>query len=258
MRKIGFLLALVAPLFSAQAQDPVSGRTEPWKQAGAILILDPYAPNAYSASVVATDPKVKAIIHQASQGTAADVRFLARAAEAKRAHLRFGAYHLGLAGDPIKQANIFIDLVRKSGATFIALDIEGIGRNNMSLKDAEAFVTRVHDELKRYPALYVNNEVATRIMSTYDSSSVFADMPLWIARFVKLLPPPPNNKVWKDYALWQFASEMNCPKALREKHKDALCEPYRPYVVPGVRYDMDVNILNGGEDRLNQLFGPRP
>jgi hypothetical protein len=37
-----------------------------------------------------------------------------------------------------------------------------------------------------------------------------------------------------------------------------LCEPYRPYVVPGVRYDMDVNLLIGGEDRLDALFGPRP
>jgi hypothetical protein len=258
MRKKILLVAAIVPLFTSQAQVPTSGRTEPWKQSDVILILDPYAPNAYQASVIATDAKVKAIIHQASQGTATDASFLARALEARQAHLRFGAYHLGLAGDPIKQADIFIDLVRKSGATFTALDIEDIGGRNMSLKDAETFVTRVHDELNRYPALYVNNHVAETIMKTYDSRSVFAHMPLWIARFVKSLPPLPNNRVWSDYTLWQFASELNCPDDVRAKHKDELCEPYRPYVVPGVRYDMDVNILNGGEVRLDELFGPRP
>jgi GH25 family lysozyme M1 (1,4-beta-N-acetylmuramidase) len=258
MRSALFFLLAASSFGASRAQAATTGHTEPWKSPQAILVIDPYGPNEYKASLVATDPKVRAIIHQASQGTVTDPKFLQRATEARQAHLRFGAYHLGLKGDPIQQADIFIDLVRKSGATFIALDIEDIGGRNMPLSDAEIFAKRVHDQLKRYPSLYVNNRVATAIMNRYDSQSIFARMPLWIARFVKSLPNLPTNKLWADYTLWQFASELNCPQTVRDRHVEALCEPYRPYVVPGVRYDMDVNVLNGGEERLDELFGPKP
>ena len=250
--------AVLTLSYGAAAQTGPVPRTEPWKSSGALLILDPYEANDYDIARVASDPKVQAIIHQASQGSRVDRKFLARAAAARAAHLRFGAYHLGLKGDPKAQADLLVGLAQKSGAQFLALDIEDIGGNNMPLTNAEIFAKRVFEKTGRYPALYVNWSVATAIARTYGASSIFHSTPLWIARVVRTLPPLPRNTVWPDYTIWQFGSELNCPDAIRAQRKAALCEPSRPYVVPGVRYDMDVNVLNGGEVRLTELFGRRP
>lgn len=254
-----YMLALAASaLATIGAAPPATDRDQPWNKPGAILILDPYAPNGYNIDLVASDPKVKAIIHQASKGMATDAKFLTRAQEAKRHHIRWGAYHLGLTGDPVEQADLFLSLVQRSCATFMALDIEAIGGNNMPLDKAIIFINRVHDKTGRYPVLYTNWSTARIIGQTYRADSVFAKTPLWIARFRKALPPLDSNPLWQDYTIWQFASELNCPEEVRAKHQDALCEPYRPYRVPSVRYDMDVNVLNGGEARLTELFGPAP
>ena len=72
--------------------------------------------------------------------------------------------------------------------------------------------------------------------------------------------------MWPRYTLWQFASELNCPEDLRKPPKpapggkppvspDVACEPYRPYVVPGTRFDMDVNVWNGDLASLRAAFG---
>lgn len=227
---------------------------EPWKQGAALLVIDPYELNAIDWRSVSSDKKVKAVIHRASIGARTDKAFVRRAAEAKRNGLLWGGYHLGLSGDPIAQADLLLSLAEQTQTTFLALDIEALGGNNMSLADAERFISKIHAETGRYPALYVNWTVYEAITREFDEASVFARSPLWIARFRKQLPAL-NGRVWSDYTLWQFASELNCPEALRKQRRSALCEPYRPYIVPGTKFDMDINIFNGDEAALTGLFG---
>ena len=73
-----------------------------------------------------------------------------------------------------------------------------------------------------------------------------------------------GNRVWHDFALWQFGAEWDCPdwvlaKAKKEKKsRFTLCLPYRQYPVAGSEYDLDINYLNGGQFALNALFASPP
>jgi lysozyme len=106
---------------------------------------------------VATDTRVKAVIHKASQGLSEDPQFVTRAGEAKARGFLWGAYHLGKPGDPIRQATFFLSLATKTGATFLAIDIEDDNPAKfMSITDAAKFIEYVHTQTGKYPAIYVN------------------------------------------------------------------------------------------------------
>lgn len=237
----------------------VESATKPWLKDDAIIIMDPYEGNdpAIIWKKATSDPRLRAVIHRASIGMKVDDAFI-RTAEIALTHgLKLGAYHLGLRGDPIAQADLFLGQVRKTSATFLALDIEGIDGNNMPLVDAERFIRYIHEKTGRYPALYGTLSVANAISANYSGDSVFAKTPLWLASPRTTLPAIPTN-IWERVTLWQFSSELNCPETVRALGKDSLCEPYRPYAVPGTRYDLDLNVLLGDESLLEKLFPARP
>jgi hypothetical protein len=70
----------------------------------------------------------------------------------------------------------------------MALDIEEIGGNNISLADAEIFIRRIHEKTGKYPLLYINNAVFNAINAKYGRDSEFAKCRLWYARFLKNYP----------------------------------------------------------------------
>ncbi len=71
--------------------------------------------------------------------------FHTRRTVAKALGLKWGAYHLGRPGDPIEQANNFIDFAEPAPDDLIALDIEENDAEKwMSLEDAEtSFATSI-------------------------------------------------------------------------------------------------------------------
>ena len=245
------VLASLAPCMA------LAQTTTPWKRSEALLVIDPYEGNSIDWDKAVADPKLRAVLHRASIGDRTDTAFVARAKEARTRGLMWGAYHLGKTGDPKVQADRLLELAAKTDTTFLALDIEALGGSNMALKDAEIFVRHVHERTGRYPALYINWSVYAAISRDYDANSIFAKTPLWIARFIPTLPKI-QSKVWPDYTLWQFSSELNCPKSVRNQHEPKLCDRYRPYVIAGTRYDMDINYFNGEEAALKALFGVTP
>lgn len=64
--------------------------------------------NATISQQLATDSRVVAIIHRATIGDRADLKYAERRDEAKKRGYKWGAYHLGKPGDPIKQEEIKI------------------------------------------------------------------------------------------------------------------------------------------------------
>lgn len=131
---------MAAPALAQSAHD------RPWASANAILTIDPYEGNGIDWDAATADPRLKAVLHRASIGDRVDKAFLARAAEAHKRGLLWGAYHLGQAGDPRAQADLLVSLARKSGAGLLALDIEDLGPPNMSLDDAQIFINRVYEQ----------------------------------------------------------------------------------------------------------------
>ena len=80
---------------------------------------------------------------------------------AKALGLKWGAYHLGRPGNPVDQANNFIDFAQPADDDLVALDIEEDDPAQwMSLADAEEFARHIQRRIGRFPILYTNGATA--------------------------------------------------------------------------------------------------
>jgi len=209
---------------------------QPWRNPSRAIVIDPYEGNAIDWDRLAGDKRVAGIIHRATIGFRTDGQYLERKLKAKTSGYKWGSYHLGIAGDPIGQADYYLRNAAPADDETMALDIEGLdSRKDMSLADAILFIDRVHAKTGRYPILYGNHLVISEISRVYASNSAFARVPLWYARFKGSINDLPKT-TWNTYSLWQFSSEINCTASDRKR-----CL----YTVPGTSHDMDVNVFNG-------------
>jgi len=235
-------LILCIPLRSFSQSSEFS---EPWKNPDIALAIDPFEGNSIDWEQLATDKRVVAIIHRATIGFRADTKYAERKIEAKKRGYKWGAYHFGKPGDPVKQADFFLETIKPEADDLIALDIDGLDTTkHMSFEEAREFMKRIKDKTGRLPVVYANNEVTKAIAGQYGEDDVFARTHLWYARFRKNVPDFPSG-TWKTYILWQFSCEMNCDPAKR-----SACL----YTVPGTEYDMDVDVFNGTISELRRAW----
>ncbi len=229
--------------FAALGQSPEF--SEPWKNPKIAIAIDPFEGNDINWDLLATDTRVVAIIHRATIGDRQDRKYAERKIEAKKRGYKWGAYHFGKPGDPIKQADFFLDTVKPDKDDLIALDLESEdATKHMSFDDARTFIKRIKEKTGRYPLVYANNEVTKAISERYGADDVFAKTHLWYARFKRSVTDFPLG-TWKTYTVWQFSSEMNCTPANR-----GACL----YTVPGTAYDMDVDVYNGTIEELRSKW----
>jgi lysozyme len=237
------LLTVVMVSCSAFAQSPEF--TEPWKNPTIALAIDPYEQNDIDWNKLATEKRVVAIIHRATIGDRMDRKYAERREEAKKRGYKWGAYHFGRPGDPIKQADFFLKTVRPADDELIALDLESLNEDkNMSLEEARVFIKRIQEKTGRYPLIYANNEVTKAILEKYGADDLFSKTHLWYARFKRNVTDFPSG-TWKTYTVWQFSSEQNCSSTNR-----AACL----YTVPGTEYDMDLDVFNGTIEELRSKW----
>ena len=240
-------LLLFASASPSQAQS--SEFNEPWKNPNVALAIDPYEKNSIDWEQLATDKRVVAIIHRATIGFRADAKYAERKIEAKTRGYKWGAYHYGKPGDPIKQADFFLETVKPEADDLIALDLESTdGSKHMSFEDARVFINRIKEKTGRYVVVYANNLVTRAIGDQYGEDDLFANTRLWYARFRKSVSDFPSG-TWKTYTLWQFSCEMNCTAAVRSS-----CL----YTVAGTEYDMDVDVFNGTIEQLKREWPLTP
>jgi lysozyme len=221
--------------------------SEPWKNPNIALAIDPFEGNDIDWEKLATDKRVVAIIHRATIGDRVDRKYAERKLEAKKRGYKWGAYHFAKPGDPIKQADFFLETVKPEADDLIALDLESTDSSkHMSFDEARLFITSIREKTGRYPFVYANNLVTKAIGDQFGDTDVFAKTHLWYARFKRNVTDFPQG-TWATYTLWQFSSEQNCSPANR-----AACL----YTVPGTEYDMDVDVYNGTieELRINWPF----
>lgn len=262
-------LALLA-IAAAMALTPTakaSDFSEPWKDADRALVIDAYEYNSIDWAQIATDKRVVAFINKASDGMPppyfclggdTEVKlckalwkrhavtrelFQTRRVVAKALGMKWGAYHLARPGNPVEQANNFIDFAEPGPDDLLALDLEDNDPTQwMSLEDAEEFVRQVHRRLGRFPILYVNGRTAQHIADNSYKYQLLSRLPLWYARYKPAIDAhfPMGN--WQRYALWQFSAQANCGK-LR-------C----PYRVAGTPNDIDVNVAAMDAAKLRELW----
>ena len=236
-------LAVVCSFSLTFAQSPEFN--QPWKNPNIALAIDPFEGNTIDWDQLVTDKRVVAIIHRATIGFRVDTKYAERKIEAKKRGYKWGAYHFGKPGDPIKQADFFLETVKPDADDLIALDLDGTDpAQHMSFEDALVFIQHIKTKTGRYPLIYANNLVTKAIAEQYGHDDLFAKTHLWYARFKKSVNDFPAG-TWKTYTLWQFSSEVNCTAADRNA-----CL----YAVAGTEYDMDVDVYNGTIEELRKKW----
>ena len=262
-RLVRTALAVLGAVLLGAAAANASDFSEPWKRKDRALVIDAYEYNPIDWQRLAGDKRIVGFINKASDGFSPAYRcsgneteirlckalwkrhavarelFHTRRTVAKALGLKWGAYHLGRPGDPIEQANNFLDFAEPGPDDLIALDIEENDAGKwMSLKDAEAFVRHIHTRLGRWPVLYTNGSTALHIAENRDRYSVLSRLPLWYARYKPAIGLHFPKGHWQTYTLWQFSAGANC---------DARSCPYR---VPGTPLDIDVNVASMSAEEL--------
>ena len=246
------LLLLPALFAPAGAAD-----VEPWKKPQNAIVIDAYELNAIDWSDMLTDRRIAGFISKASDGlpesysckgdhggdTVAHCKTMwrkyavsrelyeTRRLLARSKGLLWGAYHLARPGNPVDQANHFLDYAKPREDEMMVLDIEGIDAERfMSLEDAQVFAGHIKTRTGRYPVLYTNHATARHIAANRDTYRILSRLPLWYARYRPGITGSFPMGNWDNYALWQFSAAANCTKRR--------C----PYRVKGAQNDIDVNV----------------
>jgi GH25 family lysozyme M1 (1,4-beta-N-acetylmuramidase) len=256
------LLAAAPAFASDKVRDDFSA---PWARADRALVVDAYEYNPIDWAALATDKRIVGFINKASDGLSppyactgseteqrlckalwrrhavARELFHTRRTVARALGLKWGAYHLGRPGNPIDQANNFLDFAQPQPDELIAIDIEENDPSQfMSLEDAEAFARHIHRRIGRFPVLYTNGSTAQHIADNRERYTLLSRLPLWYARYKPEIGMHFPKGNWQSYALWQFSSQANC--------NASRC----PYRVPGTQDDIDVNVASMDAEALRK------
>ena len=252
---LGFLMILANAAGTGKA---IAAERQPWNDPEHALVIDAYELNIIDWDALLQDTRINGFISKASDGMPADYAckssdhsgdtvahcktmwrkyavsrelFRARRLIAKSNGMLWGSYHLARPGNPIEQANHFLDYANPQPDELMALDIDGMDPNEfMSPADAEIFVIHIKERTGRYPVLYANGTVAKYIADHHGDYPVLSRLPLWYARYKPDVEGTFPLGNWTNYAMWQFSSAENCT------------ERNCPYRVPGTLTDIDVNM----------------
>ncbi|MBK5564902.1 MAG: glycoside hydrolase family 25 [Ensifer sp. SSB1] len=246
-----------------------AGELEPWKTKSNAIIVDAYEMNSIDWETLLADKRISGFIAKASDGLPESFSctgdhngdtfnhcktmwrkyavsrelYQTRRMIARTHGLLWGAYHLARPGNPVDQANHFLDYADPRDDELMVLDLEGIDPEKyMSLEDAAIFAGHIKTRTGRYPILYTNHITAKYIAAHRAKYRLLSRLPLWYARYkpdIRQVFPMGN---WDSYALWQFSSGINCGKRR--------C----PYRVPGTLDDIDVNVAAMSPQALKAIW----
>jgi GH25 family lysozyme M1 (1,4-beta-N-acetylmuramidase) len=267
-RALTCLLLLFLAL-SGLVRMATAGQVGPWKNPANAIVIDAYELNIIDWDAMLKDKHIAAFIAKASDGlpevfacpgdkaseaykqcrtvwrkyAVSRELFRTRRLVAKANGLLWGAYHMGRPGNPVDQANHFLDYADPQPDELMVLDIESLDSTQfMSLDDAQVFVGHIKTRTGRYPILYANHKVIEYIANHRDDYPVLARLPLWYARYRPEIVGafPVGN--WDRYFMWQFGSGDNCSE------RDC------PYRVPGAMEDIDVSVAPMTKAELAKIW----
>jgi len=179
------------------------------------------------------------VIHKATQGLGfKDPTYSAHMDGALGADLYWGAYHFGTGSEGVQQAEFFLKCVNPGPQTLLVLDFESNAQGpSMTMEEARAFVTHVHDVTGRWPGLYSGHYIKDLLGTGQDA--VLANCWFWLSQYGPTAVVPPN---WPAWTIWQYTDGANGPE---------------PHAVPGAGF-CDRNKFAGDESALRKLWGLPP
>ena len=175
------------------------------------------------------------VIHEASYPPhVCDAKYGGRQQAAVRAGLLWGAYHFANATNPIRQADLFLDVVSSSwrradpsgrpNEVLLVLDFEKNGHypgGTMRVDQAVTFIEHIRARTGKYPGLYSNEY---RIRDVLNSPSVTAAQRrtltncwLWVANYHY---QPKGVAPWRSWDMWQYTGDGVCdlPRSTHPKN----------------------------------------
>ena len=162
---------------------------------------------------------------------------------AKTLGMKWGAYHLARPGNPIKQAEHFLEFTKPEKDELLALDIEhNDPKRWMSLADGEIFARHIKMRTGRYPVLYTNHSTSKFIATHRAKYPLLSRLNLWYARYKADTRGVFPMGHWKSYTLWQFSSMVNC--------NDKTC----PWRINGAGNWIDVNVVAMSPAKLKKAW----
>ncbi|MBZ9662941.1 glycoside hydrolase family 25 protein [Mesorhizobium sp. ESP-6-4] len=140
------------------------------------------------------------VIQKATQGqTGVDPTYARNRGRAETAKLLWGAYHFGTGSDGVRQAENFLSVVGDRKALLV-LDLEPNPTGpSMSLEEARAFVTHVHDKTGHFPGLYSGHYIKQLLGTSTDP--ILAKCWFWLAQYG---PTPVVPRNWASWTMWQY------------------------------------------------------
>jgi lysozyme len=194
------------------------------------LVIDIYHGDTIRSFARARHSGIRGIIHKATEGSTPDPAFARRRPRAAEAGLLWGAYHLMRPGDPIRQADHFVDEAKPDPFTLLAIDHED-GR--VPLANAIKWMCRVEERVHRKVVLYSGWLIKEQIpKATAAQKSYLADRRLWLADY-NARPKWPST--WRAPWLWQFTGDGKGPAH---------------HSVPGLHHNVDIDSYVGTAAQL--------
>jgi lysozyme len=177
------------------------------------------------------------VINKATEGLGlADRTYAIRREPARRRGILYGAYHFLRRGDPIAQADHFLEValnVAQPDDLLLALDHED---RRVPLDNAKQWLNRVFEKTGRRAALYSGFLIKEQLGDRHDA--FLAQHRLWLSHFSSDPKCPPN---WEEPFLIQFTGDGIGPG---------------PHQVPGIFIDggIDLNHFGGTAEQLRQQW----
>ena len=234
-----------------------------WLSKNSSIVLDAYEYTPLDWSKMSNNKRLAGFINKASDGLPAKSkcgrnvlcrvkwkRYVAtyelyhtRRVLARTLGMKWGAYHLARPGNPIAQAEHFLQFTKPDKDDLLALDIEHNDPSRwMSLAEGEVFAKHIKMRTGRYPVLYTNHSTSKFIAAHRDKYPLLSRLNLWYARYKPSMKGAFPMGNWDSYTLWQFSSMVNC--------NNRSC----PWRINGAGNWIDVNVVNMSPAELKRQW----
>jgi GH25 family lysozyme M1 (1,4-beta-N-acetylmuramidase) len=195
------------------------------------MVVDIYNGDLVRSFAAARKAGIRGVIHKATEGrTRSDQAYARRRTSAADANLLWGAYHFMRPGDPVDQADHFIDTAKPDRKTLVAIDHEDA---RVPLASAIACMRRIEERIGRKVVIYSGSLIKEQIRrATAAEKSYLAGRRLWLAHYSA---KPTWPSIWGTPWLWQFTGDGVGPQ---------------PHSIPGLQDKLDMDSYAGTADKL--------
>ena len=169
--------------------------------------MNGYDISSYQAQLNPAAVPADFVIIKATEGTSyINPTWQSQANQTLQAHKLLGFYHFASGGQPITEADHFVNVIQPYvGKALLVLDFEAGAINAWGNVGARQFLNRVTEKTGVHPLIYMSAEVTRQ----FNWSLVASSYGLWVAQYGSMSPTGYQAQPWTDgkgYGAWSSAA----------------------------------------------------